>query len=122
MLAVGVGRSHMSQGVRCGSLVKAMHRWRFSRSQTGSTRLYPVARKGIGAGLPRHQALAGGVGAELRRPLRALTQVSLPTLLDTRVDGHRFAHRRGMLHSPLGDPARLGHACEVNVAATLRRV
>ena len=30
-------------------------------------------------------------------PVRALTQASLPTLLDAEVDGHRFAQRKGML-------------------------
>ena len=30
-------------------------------------------------------------------PLRALTQASLPTLLETAVDGHPLAHRKGSL-------------------------
>jgi D-arginine dehydrogenase len=66
-------------------------------------------------------------------PLRVLTQASLPTLLDAEVDGHRFAQRKGMLmlelqgqegmlDSYLGDPARLGQACEVDVTEALRRV
>jgi D-arginine dehydrogenase len=66
-------------------------------------------------------------------PLRSLTQASLPALLDTEVDGHRFAQRKGMLmlelqgqagmlDSYLDDPARLGQACEVEVTEALRRV
>lgn len=66
-------------------------------------------------------------------PVRALTQASLPTLLETEVDGHRFSHRKGMLFLELhgqdggldgylNDPARLGHAHEVAVDEALRRV
>lgn len=66
-------------------------------------------------------------------PVRALTQASLPTLLNTEVDGHTFSHRKGMLFLELpgqvggldgylNDPARLGAAREVEVAEAVRRV
>lgn len=66
-------------------------------------------------------------------PVRALTQASLHTLLETEVDGHRFSHRKGMLFLELpgqdgglddylNDPARLGTAHEVAVTEALQRV
>ena len=66
-------------------------------------------------------------------PLRALTQASLSTLLETEVDGHPFAHRKGslMLELPgqegaldasLQDPARRGHLREVALDEALQRV
>ena len=66
-------------------------------------------------------------------PVRALTQASLPTLLEAEVDGHRLAHRKGMLmvelpgqdgalDAFLQDPARRGQACEVKPEEALERV
>lgn len=66
-------------------------------------------------------------------PLRALTQASLPTLLETEVDDHPLAHRKGslMLELPgqegaldasLQDPASRGQMREVTLDEALRRV
>lgn len=66
-------------------------------------------------------------------PLRALTRASLDTLLNTEVEGHPFAHRKGMLmlelqgqegqlDGYLADATRLGQAREVGVDEALVRV
>ncbi len=66
-------------------------------------------------------------------PLRALTQASLPTLLQTEVDGHPLAHRKGALmlelrgqegalDTRLQDPALRGEAREISVDEALDRV
>ncbi len=66
-------------------------------------------------------------------PVRALTQASLPTLLEAEVDGHRLAHRKGMLmielpgqegalDAFLEDPMRCGQACEVTPEEACARV
>jgi D-arginine dehydrogenase len=66
-------------------------------------------------------------------PLRALTQASLPLLLETEVDGNRLSHRKGMLmielpgqdgalEAYLKDPTRRGQAREVTVDEALALV
>ena len=66
-------------------------------------------------------------------PLRALTQASLPTLLEIEVDGHLLAHRKGslmlelpgqegVLQASLEDPDRQGRMHEVTLDEALQRV
>jgi D-arginine dehydrogenase len=66
-------------------------------------------------------------------PLRALTQASLPTLLETEIGGHSLAYRKGALmlelhgqegalDARLRDPALRGETFEVSVGEALDRV
>ncbi|MCE2689035.1 MAG: FAD-binding oxidoreductase [Rubrivivax sp.] len=66
-------------------------------------------------------------------PLRALTQASLPTLLEIEVEGHLLAHRKGslmlelpgqegVLQASLEDPDRQGRMHEVTLDEALQRV